>query len=404
MAKISIEFLGKTLKSPVFIGAGPNTQTVEHCVKALENGAGAVELSFHRGNSHAFNDFHRVDLYSVVPQKKDGFNGNYFGLISTGMKVREKESKDFIKFSSERIEKVKAAADENSMVVANIGSVGYMGDGVLTWGEMAAMVEDAGADAITLHLQTGNLMAGGIFSRDPEFLSRIVKDVRKNSSLPIIAKLPIEGCEPSMIADEAYNCGVDAVASTGRFIGLIPDIETGKATLGGHVGYGGSWVLPNTCAWAARMYRDVPERLLIPGGGINSWEDIVKTIMCGGKMVQACTWPMIKGYEVIGQALEQLENWLDEKGYKDISEIHASLAKEVLPSTSLWAREFKRDEAPMYGVRIDLDKCRKCRRCVPNCYFGAINEEDGNLSIDPAKCMGCGCCVGVCPFDAIIKD
>lgn len=403
MVDTSINFLGKTLKSPIFVGVGPNTQTVEECLRALDNGAGAIEIPFHRGDNNIWDNYRRTDLYEVVPNKKDIYKGNYFGLISTGMNIlREEENQEkYIDITTRRLSQVKDGADDRSLVVANIGKVGYMGDGVFSWGHMAKMVEDAGADAITLHLQTGNIMAGGILARDPEFLKRIVSDVRENSSLPIIAKLPIEGCDPSLVADMAYGCGVDAVASTGRFIGLIPDIDTRECKLGGHIGYGGSWVLPNTCAWAARMYNNIPERGLIPGGGISSWKDIIKIIMCGGSMVQVCTWPMVKGYSVIRDAIQKIEKWMVSKGYDNLDDIFASVAKEAVPSSELWARKLKREDAPMYGIKIHEEECTQCLRCLTNCYFDAIENTDEKLRIDPQKCVGCGCCYGTCQFKAI---
>ena len=399
--RTAITIFGKTVKSPVFAGAGPATQTVENCLKILENGAGAVELSFIRGNSNIFDTNRRTDLYAVIPEKKDAYNGKFYGLISTGMHVEKDHPEEFINTTRENLRKVKSQSDGQSLIVANIGAVGYKGDGVYTWGQMAKMAQESGADAISLHLQTGNLMAGGIFSRDPLFLKRIVDEVRENSTLPIIAKLPIEGCEPSMLADNAYECGADAVASTGRFIGLVPDINTGECALGGHIGYGGSWALPNTCAWAARMYKDNPKRVLIPGGGVNSWEDIVKVIMCGGTLVQACTWPMVSGYGVIAAALDTINTWMKDKGYESLDDLRGTVAMSAVSSPELWARTPKRKQTPKYGISIDESKCVKCGRCLNNCYFDAITETAEAMRIDIDKCQGCGCCLGTCPFNAI---
>ncbi len=401
ISRTSVTFLGRRLKSPLFVAAGPNTQTVERCLEALENGAGAVEISFIRGNNNIFDDHTRADIYTVIPKKKDAYNGNFYGLVSTGMHVKKDKPEVFIEKTMQKVQKVKSLSGTSSIVVSNIGAVGYKGDGIYTWGQMASMAQHAGADALTLHLQTGNLMAGGIFSKDPDFLGRIVADVRAHSSLPIIAKLPIEGCEPSMLADIADDLGVDAVASTGRFIGLLPNIDTLECTLGGHIGYGGSWVLPNTCAWAARMYCDRPNRSLVPGGGISSWEDIVKVILCGGTMVQVCTWPMLNGYEVLGKALLQIEQWMDRKGYKSLTELRGVIAEKATKSAELWARTPERTGTPHYNIRINEQLCKRCDKCLPNCFFNAITVKNGTYAIDPDKCMGCGCCMGTCPFDAI---
>lgn len=42
-----------------------------------------------------------------------------------------------------------------------------------------------------------------------------------------------------------------------------------------------------------------------------------------------------------------------------------------------------------------------CRRCMEVCPFGAIQSEDGKISIDHYVCQGCGGCALVCPTDAI---
>ncbi len=402
MANTNIEFLGKTLKSPIFAAVGPHTQSVEDCLAALHNGAGAIEVQFHRGDNNLWDDYRRVDLYAVVPHKSDADHERYYGLISTGMNIRkEQPHASYIEFTTERLRKIRAGADANTLVVANIGRVGYRGDGLYTWGELARRVTDAGAEAVSLHMQTGNIMAGGILTRDPDFLKRIVDEVRSCTALPIIAKLPVEGCDPALVADLAYQCGCDAVASTGRFIGLLPDIHTGKCELGGHIGYGGSWVLPNTCAWTARMYRSIPDRKLIPGGGVNSWEDILRVIMCGGAMVQTCTWTMVKGYAVLQDALRRIVRYLDENHLENLEALRGSVAKTAVASADLWARKLTRSEAPMYGIDIHDEQCTRCMRCLENCHFDAITQTDGKLHIDPSRCVGCGCCRGTCRFDAI---
>jgi electron transport complex protein RnfB len=53
-------------------------------------------------------------------------------------------------------------------------------------------------------------------------------------------------------------------------------------------------------------------------------------------------------------------------------------------------------------ARIDLEKCRVCGLCVPQCPTGAIAEF---LSHRPKafvteKCIGCQKCTKICPVDA----
>jgi len=50
-------------------------------------------------------------------------------------------------------------------------------------------------------------------------------------------------------------------------------------------------------------------------------------------------------------------------------------------------------------VKVDHDKCVKCKLCVRNCPVGAIDAN--SVEIDSAKCTRCDGCVAVCPKKAI---
>ncbi|MFA5094908.1 MAG: indolepyruvate ferredoxin oxidoreductase subunit alpha [Candidatus Omnitrophota bacterium] len=57
-----------------------------------------------------------------------------------------------------------------------------------------------------------------------------------------------------------------------------------------------------------------------------------------------------------------------------------------------------RSRAP--AMKIDNDKCKKCRQCLLlDCP--AIVEEDGAVSINGSLCVGCGLCSKICKFGAI---
>lgn len=48
-------------------------------------------------------------------------------------------------------------------------------------------------------------------------------------------------------------------------------------------------------------------------------------------------------------------------------------------------------------AKIDLDRCKKCYKCVDVCRFNAIED----FVVDELICEGCGACKIVCQFDAI---
>ncbi len=53
------------------------------------------------------------------------------------------------------------------------------------------------------------------------------------------------------------------------------------------------------------------------------------------------------------------------------------------------------------SIKIILDKCTGCEKCVPACPFGAIEVGDEKANIRE-NCNLCGACVEACPFEAIL--
>ncbi len=52
-----------------------------------------------------------------------------------------------------------------------------------------------------------------------------------------------------------------------------------------------------------------------------------------------------------------------------------------------------------YAPIIHTQSCEKCayeKACEASCIFDAIEEENGEIGINPDKCVGCGACVDVC--------
>ena len=52
---------------------------------------------------------------------------------------------------------------------------------------------------------------------------------------------------------------------------------------------------------------------------------------------------------------------------------------------------------------IDAEKCRGCKKCLPQCANGGLvfDEAARKTTVDAAHCVGCGRCLGACNFDAI---
>jgi glutamate synthase domain-containing protein 2 len=58
---------------------------------------------------------------------------------------------------------------------------------------------------------------------------------------------------------------------------------------------------------------------------------------------------------------------------------------------------------PDFLVKIDHQQCRRCKRCVLNCGFGALSFRD-RIVPDNTKCVACQRCVAFCPESAITVE
>jgi len=53
------------------------------------------------------------------------------------------------------------------------------------------------------------------------------------------------------------------------------------------------------------------------------------------------------------------------------------------------------------AVKVDLEKCTGCGRCVEVCPVEAIKVENEKATVDNEECVDCGTCVDECPEDSL---
>jgi ferredoxin len=171
------------------------------------------------------------------------------------------------------------------------------------------------------------------------------------------------------------------------------DVESGLPLLGSKEGYGwlsGAAIKP----LAVRCVYDAAKIVKIPifgVGGIASGRDAAEMFMAGASAVQVCTAGILKGPDVYGKIVKELEEFLDSHGYADVAEIkgltHRRVAERAFGTT-------------VVVPAVDQKRCNLCGLCETSCVYGAISAS-GELLIDAKRCFGCGLCVTRCPKGAL---
>jgi len=221
-----------------------------------------------------------------------------------------------------------------------------------------------------------------------------VKAASAAAKIPFTVKLTpnvTDMVEIAQAAEEAGANGITISNSIRSFAGV--DIETGHPYLRGYGGYTGPAIKPVIM----RHFSEVAKAVKIPlsaVGGVMTYKEIVEYIMLGATTVQCCTTVMWNGYGIITKIINDLDAWMDAKGYKSFDEIRGIALPEITSVEAL-AKE------PAKFAVIDKEKCVNCGICENKCFYRAISEGDGCRVADHGKCDGCGLCVQLCPKGAI---
>ena len=151
-----------------------------------------------------------------------------------------------------------------------------------------------GISALEMNISCPNIKRGGIvFGVDPRMAYRLVKAVRKATSLTLIAKLSPNVTDITLIAKSVEEGGADAVSLVNTFRAMAINIHTRKPELGNMIGgLSGPAIKPI----AIRMVWEVCQAVHIPiigMGGIMSAEDAIEFILVGASAIQIGTANLI---------------------------------------------------------------------------------------------------------------
>jgi dihydroorotate dehydrogenase (NAD+) catalytic subunit len=169
--------------------------------------------------------------------------------------------------------------------------VNVVGFTVEEYGEVAAGLDGApGITALELNLSCPNTSADGIeFGADPECVRRIVSLCRRNTKLPLAAKLSPVLPDIAGIALVARDAGADAITVVNTMPGLLFGDE-GTARLGqGNGGVSGPALLPLGVLAVSRVLERTGGMPVIGVGGVRSASDVEQYLRVGASLVAVGT-------------------------------------------------------------------------------------------------------------------
>lgn len=386
---LQTKILGIDFENPFLLASAPPTALIESIDIGLEMGWGGAVLK-----TITPDDLEMIEAsprYAVLKDKK-----NIIGLQNI-----ELLSHKTIKYWCDGIKFLKQKHPHKVIIASIMAPVNKA-----AWQELVKTFNDTPADAFELNFSCPHGMPekgiGMAIGTDEHISAEITKWVKEVAKKPVFVKLSPNVSNISSITWAVQQAGADGLAAINTvqgFMGfdlktLTPNLNVnGKTTYGG---CSGAIVRPIGLRCVAQM-RQTSALPILGMGGISTWQDAVQYMLVGSDAVQVCTEVMLNGYKIIGPMLKGLQNYLEEKGFKDISELKDKAIPFISSHKDL-------PKTPLAYPQIDHTKCGRCGKCVSICMESehqALQLNDGNIIVDKSRCEGCGLCHLVCPAGAI---
>ncbi|MFN9717293.1 MAG: dihydroorotate dehydrogenase [Planctomycetota bacterium] len=190
---------------------------------------------------------------------------------------------------------------------------------------MAAVLSaQSGVAAIELNISCPNVSGGVDFGTDPSMAAAVVKAVRQECDIPVIAKLTPNVTSVVPIAQAVSEAGADAVSLVNTFQGMAIDWRRQKPVLGNVLGgLSGPAIKP----LALRIVWQVAKAVKVPIigiGGIQSLDDVMEFLIAGASAIQVGTANFYNP-GLANELVRELPNALKQLGAISVEDIVGTL-------------------------------------------------------------------------------
>jgi dihydropyrimidine dehydrogenase (NAD+) subunit PreA len=395
MADLKVTFAGIESPNPFWLASAPPTNTGEQVMRAFDAGwGGAVWKTIGEPIVNVSSRYSSVDLDGA---RMMGLN-NIELITDRPLHVNLRE-----------ITEVKKRYPKNALIVSLMVESQRE-----KWHDIVKRAEGAGADGLELNFGCPHGMSergmGSAVGQVPEYACRITEWVKEVARTPVIVKLTpnvTDICQPARAAKQGRADAVSLINTINSITGVDLDTFTPRPVVGGrsaHGGYCGPAVKPIALNMLSAVAKDPEIGLPVSGiGGISTWRDVAEFLLLGATTVQVCTAVMHYGFRIVGDMIDGLSNYLDDKGLQSVGE----LIGRALPAVAKWE---ELDLNYKIIAQVDQAKCVGCGLCYVACTDGAhqsiaARPENGRTHVEIIEdtCVGCNLCSLVCPVSGCIS-
>ncbi len=308
MADLTTTFAGLNLKNPIIVGSSGLTDSLEGIIELENRGAAAVVLK----------SLFEEEILREMKSRLKSMSSESFLYPET---LEFYENDDLSEESTEQylrlIEKTKYSV--NIPVIASINCITSQ-----QWTYFPKQIESAGADALELNIfiLPSDLQRSG--KENEMIYFKIIEEVKKQVNLPIIVKLSYYFSNLATHLQEISDTGIKGMVLFNRFYNPDFDLDTLDITSGSVLSN------PSDIYISLRWIAIMAERVncdLAASTGVHDGAGLIKQILAGANAVEIASTIYRKGTKQIGKMLDELEEWMEKKGFKSINDFRGKLSQ-----------------------------------------------------------------------------
>jgi dihydroorotate dehydrogenase (NAD+) catalytic subunit len=184
---------------------------------------------------------------------------------------------------------------------------------------------------IEANLSCPNVAGGLDFSTDPSLAARVVGEMKRATSLPLLAKLSPNVTDVRPLARACEEAGADALTLVNTYLGAAVDWRRRRPVFGRVLaGLSGPAIKPLALfqVWRASSAVRIP---VVGIGGIEDAEDALEFLCAGARAIQVGT-ALFRSPTAANDLLAGIESRLAEAGIADVNELVGTLRPRAEPA------------------------------------------------------------------------
>jgi dihydroorotate dehydrogenase (fumarate) len=306
---LTTNYLGMNLKNPIVASSSPLSHTVDSIRRLEDNGAAAVVMYSLFEEQIGFDSYY-IDYHLTQGIESYAESISYFPDMRS-YNVGPDEYMNLIRRAKEAVD------------IPIVGSLN--GASVGGWTDYAALIEEAGADALELNVYylPANPNVTGI--EIEALYIDILSAVRQTINIPVAVKLSPFFSSVANMANRLADHGADGLVLFNRF--YQPDFDLDNLEVAPRLVLSNSDDLRLPLRWVAILYGRVDADFAITSG-IHTSCDVIKGLMAGAKVTMMASELLQNGVRRIGQVLNELVTWLTEHEYESVTQMIGAMSQK----------------------------------------------------------------------------